>query len=206
MRCTECDVPLVAYLTPAQTDEFDIQRGPLTGRPIADELETTGPMVAGTYVTPEESQAALRALSDAGIAAEATSRGEAFPTNVSKYEPAYLVTVAAVDMPKARQVLSSAGLVPTAVARYRKEPDAHAAVAALESSAIRARISTLVLDEFPAEFRDEMEPYSVEVPAEDEGRAIDILKAHGLLSCEACGAQIQEDDAACRTCGEVVAI
>ncbi|HZE89127.1 MAG TPA: hypothetical protein VE404_06240 [Verrucomicrobiae bacterium] len=193
-------------LTPDPTDEYDIQRGPLTGRPIEDELGAMGPMVAGTFSTPEESQAALRALSDAGISAEATNREEAFPTTVSKYEPAYIVTVAAPDMPKARSILATKGLVPTAVARYRKESEAHAAVAALETSAIHARISMLVLDEIPAEFRDEMEPYSVEVPADDEGKSLDILKAHGLLNCEACGAQIQEDDAACRTCGEVVAV
>ena len=62
------------------------------------------------------------------------------------------------------------------------------------------------IDEIPAEFRDDMEAYSIEVPAEMEGRAYEILAAHGFRACEACGAQVQPDDGACRSCGETVAV
>jgi hypothetical protein len=202
-RCAECDVALVAE-DPGV--DYPMNVGPLTGRPIDDELELTGPAIAESFVTMEEAQVALRALSDAGIPAEIVNRGEQFPTNISRYEPGYGISVAGTDSPKAREVLRTVGLLPVAVARFRRENDAQSALQILEGRGIKGRISTLVLDEIPAEFRDEMDPYSVEVPYEDEAAALEALAAMGVRICEACGAQIQRGDGACKACGETVAV
>jgi predicted RNA-binding Zn-ribbon protein involved in translation (DUF1610 family) len=202
-RCTSCDVALVAE-DPGV--DYPMDRGPLTGRSIEDELETTGPALAGTFVTMEEAQAALRALSDAGITAEIVNRDDQFPTTISRYEPAFGVTVPATDTPKAREILKTVGLLPTAVARFRRAEEAQAVVVALEARSIKARISALVLDEIPAEFRDDMDPYSIEVPADQESAAMEVLESLGIRNCPSCGAQLQKDDSLCRACGEAVAV
>ena len=179
--------------------------GPLTGRAIEDELETAGPMLAGTFVTMEEAHAALRALSDAGITAEVTPRDEPFPMTVSRAEPAIGLTVAGPDLPRAKEALRVAGFLPTAVARFRREVDAQAAIAALEAQGLNPRLSVLVLDEIPQEFREEMEPYIVEVPSNQGGAATEILEKSVLRTCWSCGVQIQPGDTSCRSCGEPVA-
>ncbi len=203
LRCDSCGVDLVAEPT---EPEYSMATGPLTGRPIEEELETTGPALAGTFVTMEEAQAALRALSDAEIAADIVNRDEPFPMNISRQEAAFGVAVAAPALSRAREVLKARGLLPTAVAKFRREEDARSALSALESRGLKARLSTLILDELPAEFRDEMEPYVLEVPAEQEGAAMEALEATGIRNCESCGSQIQPGDGACRTCGEPVAV
>jgi hypothetical protein len=201
-HCPSCDLDLVAE---PPEPEYSLETGPLTGRPIEEEVEAVGPTLAGSFVTYEEAHAALRALSDAGIAAEIAPSDEQFPMTFLGAEPALGVVVAPVDAPRAREILRSAGLLPTAVARFRRGEDAHAAAAALQARGLKPRISVLVLDEVPAEFREEMEPYILEVPAHEKGPAMEILEGTVLTMCEACGAQLQAGDAACRTCGEPVA-
>jgi len=180
--------------------------GPLLGLPIDEEIETTGPVIAETFVTMEEAQAALRALSDAGLPAEIVNRDDQFPMTISRFEPAFGLSVAPVDSPRAREILKSKGLLPVAVARFRREEDAKAALSALEAKGIRGRISTLVLDEIPEEFRDDMEPYMIEVPTEQDADAMAALEAFGIVNCDVCGAQIQKGDLSCRTCGQAVAV
>jgi len=200
-RCSTCDINLVAE-DPSESDTSE--RGPLTGRLMEDELETTGPALAGTFVTMEEAQAALRALSDAGVQSEIVNRDEQFPMNISRYEPAFGVSVAGVDSPQARHILAVRGLLPTSVARFHTENDAQAALSALEARSLKGRISVLVLDEIPEDFRKDLDPYIIEVPAEQEAAAMEALREFGIRTCEACGAQIQKADAACRACGEVI--
>lgn len=199
-RCAACDLALVAQ---EPEPEYSMATGPLTGRPIEDEVATAGPAVAGTFVTMEEAQSAVRTLGDAGIPSEVDSRGEPFPMTISKYEPPLDVVVAPADLPRARKALRDAGLMPIVVARFRREEEARTALVLLESKGLKPRISTLVLDEIPAEFREEMEPYIVEVPAEEEAAARELLEGI-FLRCDVCGAQIQRGEPACRACGETI--
>lgn len=197
VTCASCDVPLVAE-PPKTGDPSDT--GPLTGRP-AEEEDTADRVLAGIFVTMDEAHASVRALSDAGIASEIANRDEPFPTTVSTIEPAIGVTVMPLDLPRARSVLRTEGLLSVAVARFRREEDAHAAVGALEAAGLKPRLSVLVLEEMPVEFRDDMEAYIVEVPEDQEGAAIEVLEKSVVRTCEACGAQMQSGDASCSSCG-----
>ena len=198
-RCEACEVDLVRE---EPDPDYPMGTGPLTGRPIEDELEATGPVVAGNFVTMEEAQAAQRALTDGGIWSEVDARGEQLPMTIIGAEPGYAVVVAPREGGRARRILREMGIVPVAVARFRLEADAHSARALLESKGLKPRISVIVLDEMPAEFREEMEPYILEVPVEEEGAALEILRGSVLRVCAACGNQVRPGDAACRTCGE----
>jgi hypothetical protein len=195
--CASCGVDLVAE-PPAADDP--IHAGPLTGRPV-EENETGEHVLAAIFVTMDEAHAAVRALSDAGIASEVSSRDEPFPMTVSTTEPAVGVTVAPLDLPRARTVLRSEGLLTVAVARFRREEEAHAAVAALEAAGLKPRLSEIILEEVPVEFREDMEPYIVEVPEEQEGAAGEILEKSVVKTCDSCGAQIQSGDTTCSRCG-----
>lgn len=164
-----------------------------------------GPGWAATFVDPEEAQAALRALADAGVVGEVRQREEAFPMTIAKYEPAFGVTVRPQDLPRAREILKTTGLLPVSIAGFRREEDSALAIATLESRGLKPRLTTLVLDEIPPEFREEMEPYIVEVPAGQEGPSMEALEAAGFRVCEACGAMVLPGGArACSACGEAV--
>src|SRR5262245_61366986 len=200
--CPSCGVSLVAE---APDSDDSIERAPLTGRPIDDE-ESRDRVLAGVFVTADEAHAAVRALSDAGIASEVASRDEPFPMTVSTIEPALGITVSPIDLPRAQSILRSQGLLTVAVARFKREDEAHSAVAALEAAGLKPRISEIVLDEVPVEFREDMDPYIVEVPEEQEGAAAEILEKSVVKICEACGAQIQSGDTECSSCGVSVPV
>jgi hypothetical protein len=204
-HCPSCDLDLVAN-APATGDDYPMGTGPLTGRPVDEELESTGPALAGSFVTMDEAQSALRALADAGIEGEICPRDDMFPTTISGVEPGLGVSVDPRRLGKAREVLRTLGLLPAAVARFRQQEDAQAALRILEARGLTPRLSILVLEEVPAEFREDMEPYTVEVPAEQEAAAMEILEREVLRLCESCGSQIRKDDVSCRTCGESVAV
>jgi hypothetical protein len=199
--CAACGVPLV----PEQPDaSSEINVGPLTGRPIGDEITSTGPTVAGSFVTMEEAQAALRALSEEGISADVLQKDEQFPMTISGAEPGYMIGVGASDLGRAQQILKNRGLLPTAIGRYAREEDAHRAVALLEQKGLRPRISKIVMDDVPTEFQAEMEPYVLEVPASEEMAASKALEGTIMKVCDYCSGQIYFGDEACKGCGERV--
>jgi hypothetical protein len=198
VHCPPCDVALVESI---QESEFLESTGPLTGRPLEEELEITGPALAGSFVTQEEAQAGLRALADEGIQGEIANRDEPFPMNILEAEPALGLTVPPEDLGKARKVLRSRGLLPIALARFRTEGDARNAFSILESKNLNPRISTLVLDEIPEEFREDMDPFILEVPAENEQKAAEALVGSPLGRCDDCGAQTLFGESHCKACG-----
>jgi hypothetical protein len=202
-RCASCDTDLVAQRPQPQ---YAREAGPLTGRPIEEELLATGPTIAGTFVTQEEAQAARAALSEAGITAEIVNRDEQLPMTVQGEEPSLAVAVNPPDLSQARSILRSRGLIPTAVARFRREEDARSAMSLLESKGLRPRLSTLVLEEIPADIRGDLDPYILEVPAAQEVAANRSLVGAVVGSCEACGGEIRFEEISCAKCGHEVGI
>lgn len=200
-RCPTCDVNLVEQ---EALDEAQSATGPLTGRPLEDVPEGAEPAIAGTFVTMEEAQSALRALSEEGIPADVSQRDEQFPMTILQAEPSLGVVVAGGDLSRARQVLANRGILPVVIARYGREEDAHRAIAILEAKGLRPRMSGIVMDDLPAEFRSDMEPFVVEVPASQEGAANDALEGTMLKVCENCGGQIYFGNVSCPACGERV--
>lgn len=205
--CNTCGAALVAE-EPSEPEyephgpNHDYGTGPLTGRPIDDELAVTGPVLAGTFVTMEEAQVAASALGDEGIVAEMVNRDEQLVMTIQKSEPAFGVTVAPQDAPQARKVLRSRGFLPLAVARFRTEDMAEAARAKLEADGLEPRISALVMEELPEEIRGDMDPYLLEVPANQEGSALKALEGMERGRCEACGTPIRFGELSCSSCGE----
>ncbi|HXI02298.1 MAG TPA: hypothetical protein VNI57_03900 [Candidatus Saccharimonadales bacterium] len=197
--CPACSVDLVAE-KPATA----LRVGPLTGRPIEEEIEATGPAIAGTFVTMEEAQSALRALSEAGIPADVVNRDEQFPMSISGVQPGFGIAVPETDLGGAQEILRNRGFLPVAIGRYRREEEVQQAFALLESKGLRPRVSKIVLDDVPPDFRGDVEPYVLEVPAEEEGRANDALAGTIMKICENCGGQIFFGDVDCRSCGEHV--
>jgi hypothetical protein len=202
-RCPTCNVDLVGQ---EPDPDYSLSTGPLTGRPIEEEIRSMGPTVAGTFVTMDEAQAALRALSDAGILADVVNRDEQLPMTINKAEPSMAVAVAAPDLSRARAILRNTGLLPTAVARYRREEDAHQALSLLESRGLRPRVSKIVMDDLPREFQADMEPFVLEVPADQEIAANRALEGTMMKICDNCGGQIYFGDGACKGCGERVTV
>jgi hypothetical protein len=197
-RCPACDATLVPR---EALGDLDLRRGPLTGRPIEEEVDATGPAIAGSFVTMEEAQSALRALSEEGITADVIQRDEQFPMTILQAEPSLAVAVPAGDLSRARQVLRNRGLLPVVIARFGREEDAHRAIALLEAKGLRPRMTGIVMEDLPAEFRSDMEPYVVEVPAAEEAAANDALEGTMLKVCENCGGQIYFGNVACPACG-----
>lgn len=200
-RCPTCDVDLVHERPQA---EEDLDSGPLTGRPIRRQMHTSGPAHAGSFVTMEEAQSALRALSEEGIAADVVQKDEQLPMTISRAEPAYAVTVSAQELGKAQQILKHRGLLPVAIGRYAREEDVHRAVGLLEAAGLKPRVSKLVMDDVPTEFQADMEPYLLEVPASEEMSAHEALGGTLMKVCDYCGGQVFFGDDACKGCGERV--
>ncbi len=200
-RCPTCDVSLVARESLPEEPE---KIGPLTGRPIDQELEATGPAMAGNFVTMEEAQSALRALSEAGIQGDIIQRDEQFPMTISQAEPSLAVAVAGPDLTRARSILHNRGILPVVIARFGREEDAHRAISVLESKGLRPRLTGIVVDDLPAEFRADMEPYVLEVPAAEEAAANEALEGTMLKACERCGGQVLFGHLSCPACGERV--
>jgi len=203
-HCPACDVDLVDVLP----DGFRAgePRGPLTGRPLDEELEATGPVLAGNYVTHEEAQAAVRVLAEANITAEVVNRDEQFPMTIQGVEPSLGVAVKPSMVSEARRVLRAQGLLPITLGRFRREDIATTAVSRLENEGLHPRLSTLVLDEVPEEFREDMDPYLLEIPAEEEAAASRLLEGMIVGRCSACGADLRFGQLRCGSCEEVVGV
>ncbi len=197
-RCPACDVDLVVR-DPLAEDSRKI--GPLTGRPIEEELEATGPAIAGTFVTMEEAQSALRALSEEGIPADVAQRDEQFPMTINQAEPSLAVAVRGPDLTQAQRILRNRGLLPVVIARFAREEDSHRAISLLESKGLHPRVSGIVMEDLPTEFRSDMEPFVVEVPAAEEAAANIALEGTMLKACEHCGGQILFGQDSCPACG-----
>jgi hypothetical protein len=60
------------------------------------------------------------------------------------------------------------------------------------------------MDDLPAEFRSDMEPFVVEVPAAEESAANIALEGTILKACENCGGQILFGHVSCPACGDHV--
>lgn len=204
LHCPPCDADLVDVLPASFRDAA--AHGPLTGRPLEEELELTGPVLAGSYVTHEEAQSAVRVLAEAGIAGEIVNRDEQFPMTIQGVEPALGVSVPPSTVSEARRILRAQGLLPVTIGRFRGEEVATAAVSILESSGLHPRLSTLVLDEVPEEFREDMDPYLLEIPAEEEAAASRALEGLVVARCSACGAEIRFGQLRCGSCEEVVGV
>jgi len=203
-HCPPCDADLVG-VQPGSLDELQ-ERGPLTGRPLDEELEATGPVLAGTYVTLEEAQAAVRVLAEAGITADVVNRDEQFPMTIQRAEPSLGVSVNPSALSGARRTLRARGLLPIALGRFKREEDARAAVARLESKGLHPRLSTLVLEEVPEEFREDMDPYLIEIPAEQETAGVRALEGMVVGRCEGCGSELLFGEMRCRSCEEVIGV
>lgn len=201
-HCPPCDVDLVDSLPESESPE---SIGPLTGRPLDEELELTGPVLAGNFVTQEEAQAGMRALAEAGIPSEIANRDGPFPMTIQEAEPALGITVPPELLGKARKVLRTRGLLPIALARFSKEADARNAFSILEGKRLNPRISTLVLDEIPEEFREYMDPYILEIPAENEQAAAAALEGCPMGRCDDCGSQTLFGNSECKACGRTFA-
>ncbi len=198
-HCKSCDVDLVHEEPP---DEPSLDEGPLTGRPLEEELEVTGPAIAGTFVTMDEAQTAVQALSERGITAEVVNRDEQLPMPVQRMEPSFAVAVQPADLSQSRRLLRGRGILLVAVARFHAREEAHAALTLLESKGLEPRLSALVMDEIPEEFRADMDPYILEVPGTQEGAARRALEGTVRGTCEACGAQVRFGEISCSACGE----
>lgn len=206
-RCASCDVELIDHKPEGplpEGAEWPRTTGPLTGRSVQDELQATGPYIAGSFVTMEEAHAALRALSEQGINADVFQKDTQYPMTLNRAEPAFAVSVQAPDLQRAQEILKDRGLVPTAIGRYAREEDAHAALAILEEKGLKPRISQIVMEDVPDEFRADVEPYVLEVPADQEMAANKALEGTVMKICESCGGRILFGDEACKGCGERV--
>jgi hypothetical protein len=200
--CNTCGAALVAEEPPEEGQ--DPGTGPLTGRPIDDELSITGPVLAGTFVTMDEAQAAAAALADEGIVAEVVNRDEQLPMTIQKAEPAFGITVQPTEASRARRILRGIGLLPVAIARFRTEDLAHEAKARLEAEGLEPRVSCLVMDEIPEDIRADMDPYLIEVPATQESAAFRALEGTVRGRCEACGSPVRFGEISCSSCGEYI--
>lgn len=202
-HCASCDVDLVHEEPP---DEPSLDEGPLTGRPLEEELEVTGPTIAGTFVTMDEAQAAVQALSERSITAEVVHRDEQLPMPVQQMEPSFAVAVQPANLSQSRRLLRGMGMLPVAVARFHTRDDAHAALSMLESKGLEPRLSSLIMDEIPEEFRGDMDPYILEVPGTQEGIARRTLEGTVRGKCEACGALVRFGEISCSACGEHIGL